>query len=74
LDKTIVQECEKPKESMQELQKNLLMSLVGGPLKRQVEEIPEHEKMLLAAFYDAKTRLQSKFDKMEPRVQRELDH
>jgi len=74
LDKTIVEECEKPKESMQELQKNLLMSLVGGPLKRQVEEIPEHEKMLLAAFYDAKTRLQSKFDKMEPRVQRELDH
>lgn len=69
LDKTVVLDCEKPKESMEELQKNLMMSLVGGPLKRQVDEIPEHEKMLTAAFYDARLRLQSKFEKMEPRFQ-----
>jgi len=47
-----------------------MMSLIGGPLKRQVDEIPPHEKMVLAAFYDAKTRLQTKFEKMEPRFQK----
>jgi len=70
LEKTVVLDSEKPKDSMQDLQKNLMMSLIGGPLKRQVDEIPPHEKMLLAAFYDAKTRLQTKFEKMEPRFQK----
>jgi len=58
-------ESEKPKESMIELQNNLLNSLMHKPIKRQIEEIPQHEKMLLAGYYDARVRLQLKLEKTD---------
>jgi len=63
-EKISVLESKKPKESMFEIQKKLLQSFARGtPVKRQVEEIPENEKILLPAFYDAKVRLQMNLEK-----------
>jgi hypothetical protein len=55
--KICVQENEKPTESMVVMQDHLMQSLFK-PLKRQVPEIPEHEKMLRTVFSDARSRLE----------------
>jgi len=58
----VISQNERPKESMFQLQTNLLQSFIAQtrPKKRIVEEVPQHERMLRAAFHDAKIRLQGK--------------
>jgi len=69
--KTEVLESERPKETMASLQDNLLKSFVR-PAKRQVGEIPQNEKMVLAAFNDAKFRLQTNLAKIDRTKRLEL--
>jgi len=60
---------ERPQLSMLQLQNNLLQSFLAHTKpKRVVEEIPPHEKMLRACFFDAKMRLQGKLKAIHERV------